>query len=1387
MELAWEKWKWGDVSFRISILKGLCFLAGLFGFTSVGIAQVLVNLDFENDTVGQKPVVEDATFSPGSNNSTNGTVVIDSTSDPPNPLSGKSLYIYDLSGDLVSGNNTHFRFPFNGGTNRTEVRLSFDFQRAYPAEDTDTRVHVALGRVENGNQLNNSDFRPFQLRLRNDGNVIVDALENANTTVASYDTEMANSIDVLANSHDTDSVEYDLTGLGSGTVAPNSFHLFFNGEKMGEYDFFVTPDPANAPGVKFNERDDDLGQFALFQDSKRQGGIVFDNIVLSPINTIVGPPDPPEALTLRSSTPFSVELEWTDASDDETRFFIERRTGSAGNFETLATVTSNVTTYTDESVSPLMSYTYRILADNGFKSDPSNELLVETPEQILPIIRDFEADEISVVGSTASFSVSAAGRDPLTYQWYRGESGVVTQPIAGANQASYKSEPLFENSNFWVRVSNLEGHVDSQTFSVQVRDGITYTVRNRSEIENTLERAMPGDTLELPNGTYEDLVIHLEGQGEENAPITLKAETPGKVILLGESRVQIGGQWLVLEGLVFTGPYSGNDDDVIQFRSGGRESEDCRVTEVSIIDYVPENGRRTFWVSMHGERNRVDHCYFSGHDVSGVTVVAWLDGEPNYHRIDHNHFANRIDGGENGWETIRIGTSTWSMSNSRTTVEYNLFTRVDGEIEIISNKSCENTYRYNTFLECGSMLTLRHGNRCLVEGNYFLGGHRERTGGVRVIGEDHVVINNYFEGTMGRDGAVITLYPGVPGGQLNEYFAAHNAVVAFNTLYNNSSAFIDVSANLGTRDRTILPTGMVIANNIFAAGSYSRGDFVTGTAAGSHTWSGNLIFGRTMGAGLTGGFQVVDPLLERDEGAGIYRIGRGSPAIDAAASISQAVELDIDGQVRSGALDVGADERSDEPGLTHGPLRVGQVGPGYDPARRPINATLAIPLAVDGRWPNRLSETGAFKNLIRLEPEDGILSYQPNVSEWSDYAEMTRWFHIPGGATMTYSEDGNWRFPQGSVWIQHFDLELERGDPSSAKRIETRFLVKTEFGVHGASYAWNDAGTEATLVVDDGVDFDLTVMAEGESRSQTWSIPSRSDCLQCHSITGGYVLGFNTRQLNRPRTGFGTSRNFLDFLDDGGFFDGDLGPTASLPYFISPEATDGSLDLKARSYLAVNCASCHQPGGTESGGFDVRPHRTLARTGLIDGLSMDAGLKLVTRGKPDESSLLTRMLSREGTIGMPPLDSKEIDPVGTDLIRRWIAQGLAEYLTFEEWRDFNFGDSKDVFGKGEDDADYDGDSNWLEYLNQTDPLSAMDKSYFRLTPRGRFLALVFNGGDFAQYHIEFSADLTNWLGLWDGGSRIFTLPEGEDRVELILTGQNLLGSNRFYRLRVTER
>ncbi len=1369
----------------MTFVKRLLWGALILSPLSAVTGQVLINLSFDDDMVGNQPTIADVTFSPNSNSSTNGVKVISSTSDPVNPLDGKSLYVYDQS----NGDPTHMRFPFNGGTNRTEVRLSFDFQRAYSVDetDTDTRVHVALGRV--GDRLNNFDFRPFELRILNNGGLWVNALE-ISELVKSYLTDSTNHIDILANSHDLNSVEYNLPGIGMGTVLPNTLHLFLNGAKVNEYDFHVTPDPVDAPQIKFNEQDDDLGQLAIYQDTSRQGGIVFDNIILSPINEIFGPPASPESLALVEANPFSVEISWDDVSDDETGFVIERKSDSETSFSVINTVTTDVTSFIDETVLPETEYAYRVVADNGFKSAPSNELIVTTLEQVVPLIIETKGNDFVLVGNTARLSVDVVGRAPLSYRWYQGASGDVFSPVSGATAADFESDPLSADVNFWVRVTNDEGQVDSDTFSIEVRTAVTYPVTNRSEIEAALETALPGDTLVLQNGVYQDLVIEFEGSGVEGAPITFMAETAGQVILQGASRMEIGGQWLVVDGLVFTGPYSGNDDEVIQFRANGVVATDCRLTNTSIIDYVPEDGAKTSWVSLYGERNRVDHCYLSGHDVIGVTLVVWLDGEPDYHRIDNNHFANRIDGGgENGWETIRIGTSDTSLSDSRTTVENNLFDRVNGEIEIISNKSGENVYRNNTFYECRGTLTLRHGNRCVVDGNYFIGNFINESGGVRVIGEDHVIINNYFESTTARDGAAITLYPGVPGGALNEYFASNNAVVAFNTFFNNTGPLIEVGSKFGDRDRTLLPTGMVIANNVMVAGSQTSGTFVIGQNPRDHTWAGNLIFGRPMGGGLTEGFTVLDPLLELDGTTGIQRISPASPGVDAASDVYDSVTVDIDGQERDSSPDVGADERSAEAGLSNGPLAASDVGPSYAPSQRTINTSLNVPLGENG-WPTLLSETGAFKNLSTLEPEEGLLGYEPNISFWSDHAKKSRWVYIPVGSRIGFSENRSWTFPEGSVWVKHFDLELERGNPATAVRVETRFLVKTSFGSYGVSYRWNEAGTEATLVPDAGVEFDFTISEGGEQRTQTWSIPSRSQCIECHTFTAGHALSFNTRQLNRTQVIDGKEQNLLSYLSDHEYFEEKLENPGALPYFAPADDANASLDFKARSYLAVNCVSCHQPGGTEADPFDVRPERLLSQTRLIDQVPSinngDDSLRIVLRENPDKSTLLLRMLAEQGFTRMPPLGSNELDLAGADLIRDWITS-LSDYQSFSEWQDEQFGADKGTMGGADDDPDKDGRSNRQEFLDQTNPNSASDRTRVNVIHADGAMNLSVRGGSFADYFVETSVDLDNWRMLDGELGRSITVPEGAETATLQLPDDILEKPGQFFRTRVEER
>src|SRR6185436_723653 len=233
-------------------------------------------------------------------------------------------------------------------------------------------------------------------------------------------------------------------------------------------------------------------------------------------------------------------------------------------------------------------------------------------------------------------------------------------------------------------------------------------------------------------------------------------------------------------------------------------------------------------VSMYGVSNRVDNCYFRNKLNLGSTLVVQVDSSgPNYHQIDHNHFAFRPPYGDNGAETVRVGSSDVSLSPSRTVVEYNYFEFCNGDVEVLSSKSCENIYRYNTFFECEGSLTLRHGNGCTVEGNYFFGGRKPKTGGIRIIGEDHKVFNNYcIDLTGATTGAGISINKGLTNSPLNGYFQVKRAIVAFNTLINcSNNLLVALSATQsGTTNVTTLPPeDCVIANNIIV-GSTPKDD-----------------------------------------------------------------------------------------------------------------------------------------------------------------------------------------------------------------------------------------------------------------------------------------------------------------------------------------------------------------------------------------------------------------------------------------------------------------------------------------------------------------------------------------------------------------------------------
>ena len=438
----------------------------------------------------------------------------------------------------------------------------------------------------------------------------------------------------------------------------------------------------------------------------------------------------------------------------------------------------------------------------------------------------------------------------------------------------------------------------------------TFNVSSADDIETALETAGPGDTLIMTDGVWTDQEIRFAGIGTAGNPITLRPQTPGGVVLNGLSMLLISGDHLVVDGLHFKDGTIENSDHVVQFRGPLGEATNSRFTNSVIESYNPADlNDKYHYVSLYGQNNRVDHNSFLDQQNIGPQVVAWLDESPAMtpalHRIDSNHFGDRPQGWDNGFEAIRLGDSDTSLVSAQIVVENNLFERVDGEIEIISSKSGDNTFRYNTFRDSKGTLTLRHGDGATVEGNFFLGGDVEDSGGIRVVGQDHVIINNYIANVGDQADGAISFAAGVPNSPLNGYKQVDNVLVAHNTIVNVEGAGITFDWGIGSSGRSLLPTNLTIAGNLIAN---TQGPLFEGTEGTGYVYADNIAFGAALGIGPKPGISQVDPQLVQDPD-GIWRPGPSSPAIDGAAANS-ALGDDMDGQARIGLYDIGADEFS---------------------------------------------------------------------------------------------------------------------------------------------------------------------------------------------------------------------------------------------------------------------------------------------------------------------------------------------------------------------------------------------------------------------------------------------------------------------------------------------
>lgn len=478
--------------------------------------------------------------------------------------------------------------------------------------------------------------------------------------------------------------------------------------------------------------------------------------------------------------------------------------------------------------------------------------------------------------------------------------------------------------------------------------------------------------------------------------------------------------------------------------------------------------------------------------------------------------------------------------------------------------------------------------------------------------------------------------------------------------------------------------------------------------------------------------------------------------------------------------------------------RTGIAGFGVDPRNgdvlMAVQATdmlmrLTYSGAVTGEpLPPTLSETGAFADLETLTPHAGIVPYALNVPFWSDGALKDRWFSVPDPEQrIGFHSTDPWSFPVGTIWIKHFELERVRGQPESRQRLETRFLVRREQGVHGFTYRWTDP-THAALVDESGMDEAFTVRDGDLERTQIWRYPSRSECLQCHTPAGGWALGFHTAQLNREVSSGESVTNQIALLAGAGYFDVSPSGHAGLPALASAEDETSSVEWRVRSWLEVNCAQCHQPGGTALGNWDARARSPLSATGLIDGLLSDdegdAANRLVVRGEPDLSMVHARVV-RLGAGRMPPLASGVVDDVSVALLRRWIVEELPGWQSYAEWQQVHFETPElPVAGAGFD-ADGDGAANWVEYLTGTDPLNPEDVWRPAIAPLESGVRLSYPRRANRGFVVEWTEDLAapeSWRAVESGANR-FWIPAEDGMAELIESADR---DARYFRVRVFE-
>jgi len=377
-----------------------------------------------------------------------------------------------------------------------------------------------------------------------------------------------------------------------------------------------------------------------------------------------------------------------------------------------------------------------------------------------------------------------------------------------------------------------------------------YVVNSQQSFENAHDDAGVNDSIIWETGTFSDIYMIVD---KDN--LYIGSETLGSTIFNGASRIRVNSDFVTLEGVQYIGGNIGTNDIINIYGSNNL------FTQINIDRYTCYKYLR---IREQCQYVSVTYCNFENRlNLADQNILSILvdANNPGFHKVQYCSFKN-IDGTGNdlGIEPIRIGLSTQADRNSRSLVEYCYFTQCNGDGELISSKSSQNVYRYNTFENNPlAELVLRHGSQNIVYSNFFLNGK----GGVRIReGQNHYIYNNYFYELDDRPLFI----------QNESSDPLDNINIAFNAIIECDEIRLG-----GTGSNK--PTNVTFANNIFVDPDDSLFEDPTNT----ETWIGNITKG-SLGIPIpSSGLNPGDPNLVENS-KGFFGLEASSPAINNASS-----------------------------------------------------------------------------------------------------------------------------------------------------------------------------------------------------------------------------------------------------------------------------------------------------------------------------------------------------------------------------------------------------------------------------------------------------------------------------------------------------------------------